>query len=49
MEKNLGAALYHKLYSSNFYTKSSETQRLFERVAKEFLEEAKKNDQRSQA
>lgn len=47
MEQNLGAKLYHMMYSSNFYTKPMETQRLFERVAKEFLEEAKKNDQRT--
>ena len=47
---SLGADLYHKLYKSNFYMKPMDTQVLFERVAKEFLEEHKdkeKNDQRS--
>lgn len=47
MEQNIGAILYHKLYTSNFYAKSTETQRKFELAAKEFLEENKKNDQRS--
>lgn len=47
---NPGADLYHKLYKSNFYSKPLETQRLFERAAKELLEEYKdkqENDQRS--
>lgn len=47
---NLGASLWSKIYNSNFYSKSTETQRLFEKAAKEFLEEHKdkiKNDPRS--
>lgn len=48
---NLGERLWSKIYTSNFYMKPMETQRLFEQAAKEFLEEYKreseKNDQRS--
>ena len=48
MEHNIGAKLYHMLYpKSNFFSKPADTQRFFTQVAKEFLEENKKNDQRS--
>lgn len=36
---NHAANFWHKLYKSNFYNRSNETQRLFEEAMAEFLKE----------